>query len=106
DRRAGQGIRNTSPGGEDEIFRAAGFLPAVTVTVPDQRIIERTADDLVALVFSLSSTAPHLFGGRRDSFEADLRAILAGASPKGRFAVRLPDNRLRIWRLPGQRTRP
>lgn len=40
DRRAGQSIRNTSPGGEDQVFRAAGFLPAQTVTVPDQRIIE------------------------------------------------------------------
>ncbi len=100
DRRAGQGIRNTSPSGEDQVFRQAGFLPAQTVTVPDQRAIERTVDDLVARVFSLSSTAPHLFGDRRADFEADLREILAQASPGGRFSVRLPNNILRIWRLP------
>jgi hypothetical protein len=64
-RRAGQGIRNTSPSGEDEVFRQAGFLPAQTVTVPDQRIVERTADDIVAGVFSTSSSAPHLFGDRQ-----------------------------------------
>jgi hypothetical protein len=63
----------------------AGFLAAETVTVPDGRAVERTADDVVAFGFSLSSTAPHL----------DL------ASPSGRFSVRLPDNVLRIWRLPG-----
>jgi SAM-dependent methyltransferase len=31
DRRAGRGIRNTSPGGEDGVFQQAGFLPAETV---------------------------------------------------------------------------
>ncbi|HTX26277.1 MAG TPA: methyltransferase domain-containing protein [Streptosporangiaceae bacterium] len=99
DKRAGQGIRNTSPGGEDQVFRAAGFLPAQTVTVPDQRTIERTSDDVVARVFSSSSTAPHLFGDRREDFENDMREILAQASASGRFSVRLPDNILRIWRL-------
>ena len=100
DKRAGQGIRNTSPAGEDQVFREAGFLPAQTVTVPDQRVVERTADAVVAGVFSSSSTAPHLFGDRREDFEADMRQILAQASPSGRFSVRLPDNILRIWRLP------
>ena len=100
DRRAGRGVRNTSPGGEDEVFRRAGFLPAETATVPDQRAVEQTADDLVARVFSSSSTAPHLFGDRRDDYEADLREILARTSPAGRFSVRLPDNILRVWRLP------
>lgn len=99
DRRAGQGIRNTSPSGEDDVFQAAGFRPAETVIVPDQRAVELTADDLVARVFSLSSTAPHLFGDRQQDYEEDLREILAEASPAGRFSVRLPDNVLRIWRL-------
>ena len=70
------------------------------VTVPDQRAVEQTADDIVARVFSSSSTAPHLFSDRRDHFEADVRRVLARASPSGRFSVRLPDNILRIWRLP------
>jgi SAM-dependent methyltransferase len=100
DRRAGQGIRNTSPAGEDQVFQQAGFLPAEIVTVPDRRAVERTADDVVALVFSNSSTAPHLLGPRRGEYERDMREILARASPSGRFSVRLPDNILRIWRLP------
>jgi ubiquinone/menaquinone biosynthesis C-methylase UbiE len=100
DRRAGRGIRNTSPAGEDEVFQQAGFLPAETVTVTDQRAVERTIDDIVARVFSTSSTAPHLFGDRREDYERDLREILAQASPPGRFSLRLPDNILRIWRLP------
>ena len=100
DRRAGQGVRNTSPDGEDQVFQQAGFLPAETVTVPDRRAVERTSDDVVALVFSTSSTAPHLFGDRREEYEKDLRQILAHASAAGLFSVRLPDNILRIWRLP------
>ena len=100
DRRAGRGIRNTSPSGEDGVFRQAGFLPAETVTVPDRRAVERTADDVVARVFSTSSTAPHLFGDRRGDYEADVRKILARESPSGRFSVRLPDNILRVWRRP------
>ena len=99
-RRAGQGIRNTSPSGEDEVFQQAGFLPAETVTVPDRRAVEQTVDDVVARVFSTSSTAPHLFGDRQADFERDMREILRQASPAGRFAVRLPDNILRIWRRP------
>jgi hypothetical protein len=82
------------------VFQQAGFLPAETVTVPDRRVVERTIDDVVASVFSTSSTAPHLFGDRREDYEKGLREILAQASPPGRFSVRLPDNILRIWRLP------
>jgi hypothetical protein len=82
------------------VFQEAGFRPAETVTVPDQRAVERTVDDIVARVFSSSSTAPHLFGDRRENYERDMREILTRASPSGQFSVRLPDNILRIWRLP------
>jgi SAM-dependent methyltransferase len=98
DKRAGRGIRNTSPSGEDAVFRQAGYRPAETVIVPDQRILERSADEVVAGVFSTSATAPHLLGDRQAGYERDLREILARVSPAGRFAVRLPDNILRIWR--------
>ena len=99
DRRAGQGIRNSSPGDEAAVFRGAGFAGPELVVVPDGRTIVRSADDLVAETFSLSSTAPHLFGDQGSRFEADLRRVLAEASPGGAFAVRLPDNELKIWRV-------
>lgn len=98
DRRAGQGRRNTSPSGEDAIFQAAGFLPEVQVHVADARVLDRTTDDLVAWVFSASSTAPHLFGNQLARFEADLRALLDHASPSGHFSVPLSDTTLRIRR--------
>ncbi len=48
--------------------------------------LERTADDIVGLAFSLSTSAPQKLGDRKDQFEAELRAGLAGLSPDGRFS--------------------
>jgi SAM-dependent methyltransferase len=100
DRRAGQGFRNTSPDGEDAVFQAAGFASEELVIVPDDRVLERSVDDVVAWVLSTSSTAPHLFGDRLDDFSDDLRGLLLDVSPEGRFSVPLSDNRLRIRRVP------
>jgi SAM-dependent methyltransferase len=97
-RRAGQGFRDTSPSGEDEVFQSAGFAPERIVLVPDDRPITRSADDVVAWVLSTSSTAPHLFGERLEDFVRDLRSLLLETSPDGLFTVALSDNRLRIRR--------
>jgi hypothetical protein len=96
-----------TPGGlevERQGFR--GFVGPDVVVVPDGRAIVRSPDDLVAETFSMSSTAPHLFGERLSEFERDLRRILAEASPDGAFSVRLPANELKIWRPTGPRARP
>jgi SAM-dependent methyltransferase len=98
DRRAGQGFRNTSPAGEDAVFQAAGFAPEELVLVPDERVLARSTEDVVAWVLSTSSTAPHLFGDRLDDFIRDLRRVLLEVSPEGRFSVALSANRLRIRR--------
>jgi SAM-dependent methyltransferase len=99
DLRAGRGIRNSSPDGEDAVFRASGFLPMRRVIAPDGRVLTRTIDDLVALRLSSSSTAPHLFGDRIGDFEQDLRRLLLEVSPSGLFSVPLPDNVISIWEL-------
>lgn len=101
EKRAGQTLRTSSPGGEDEVFQAAGFRPMREVEVPDGRTLTRDVDDLVAFVLSLSSTAPHLFGERLGSFEHELRSVLRAASPTGRFDVVLPATTLRIWKRAG-----
>ncbi len=44
-----------------------------------------TADEIVGLAFSLSTTSPERLGERAQAFEADLRAALAALSPGGRF---------------------
>lgn len=47
---------------------------------------ELTADDIVGLAFSLSSSSPEKLGERARDFERDLRAALARTSPDNRFA--------------------
>ena len=72
-------------------MRAAGYRGPRRLQVERGEPVERTADDVVAAVFSLSSSAPHLFGDRLAEFEADLRSVLAEASPGGRFTERAQD---------------
>jgi SAM-dependent methyltransferase len=96
-RRAGQGsLPDGTPGGETEIYRAAGFRGPRRFEVPG-RTVTRTVDDVVAGVFSLSSAAPHLFGDRRAEFEAGLRRLLHRASPAGTFTERLPATAVDLW---------
>jgi len=59
------------------------FKDLVRITVVVRRA--RTADDIVGLAYSLSTSAPHKLGERRAAFEADLRAALVELSPDGRF---------------------
>jgi hypothetical protein len=98
-RRAG---RSTMPQGtatdEDGVLRAAGFVRPDRVMVPAGRLSERTEDDIVASVYSLSSAAPHLFGARLPNFENDLRSLLRDVSPAGRFSERQRDVALDIGR--------
>jgi len=100
-RRAGQGVlRFGTPGDEWGVLRAAGFQPPETVRVEGGQPLERTAGDVVAHVFSSSSTAPHLFGDRLDAFERELRGVLAAAAPDGLFSERVGDLELVFYRRP------
>lgn len=99
--RAGQGVLAFgTPGDEAEVLKRAGFLPPQRLRVPDARIMERSSDDMVAWVYSLSSSAPHHFGTDLTAFEAELRQLLNEASPAGRFSERVPDTEVFIWRKP------
>ncbi|MFB9690901.1 class I SAM-dependent methyltransferase [Amycolatopsis plumensis] len=93
-RRAGRSaLPAGTPGGEAAIYRAAGFHGPRRFEVPG-RVVTRTVDDVVAGVFSLSSSAPHLFGDRRAAFEAELRRRLASAET---FTLRLPEIAVDLW---------
>ena len=100
-RRAGQGfLRYGSPDGEAIILRNAGFQHLARVQIPAAGVRVRNADDLVAWVYSLSGSAPHLFKDRLDEFETDLRHVLDDASPSGLFSEQPPDTEVFIWRRP------
>lgn len=104
-RRAGRGtLPQGTPGGESAVFARAGFSGPDRHVVPGGRPLDRDCDDLVAQVFSMSFSAPHLFGPHREAFESDLRRVLRAAAPSGRFSERQPGTEISIWhrRPPGR----
>lgn len=98
-RRAGRGwLPAGTRRGEEDVMRAAGYSGPVRLPAGGGEVVERSVDDVVAAVFSLSSSAPHLFGDRREGFEADLRQLLGDAADGGRFAERRQSTEAVIWR--------
>jgi ubiquinone/menaquinone biosynthesis C-methylase UbiE len=67
----------------ESVLMNSGFshLERVSVFVR----MERRADDIVGLAYSLSTSAPQKLGERKDAFEAKLRDGLSALSPDGRF---------------------
>jgi SAM-dependent methyltransferase len=88
--------RRAGVSGEDDVLVAAGFSRPRRVIVPGH-VHERSEDEIVASVFSLSWAAPHLFGDRTAEFETDLRELLRRTSPDGRFAEQAREIELVIW---------
>ncbi|WP_203434041.1 class I SAM-dependent methyltransferase [Jiangella asiatica] len=98
-RRAGRTVLpDGTQSGEEEVMRQAGYAGPARIDVGGGQVVTRSADDVVASVLSLSSSAPHLFGDRLPAFEADLRGLLDAASPAGLFSERTREVGLVIWR--------
>jgi SAM-dependent methyltransferase len=94
-RRAGRGtLPDGTRSGEEDVMRDAGYRGPTRITVGGGEVVERTADEIVSAVFSLSNSTPHLLGARAPAFEADLRALLG----PGPFAERTREVDLVIWR--------
>lgn len=101
-RRAGGGLLPSGhpQSGENEIFAAAGFAGPKEIEVGGGQAFRRSADEIVASVFSLSSAAPHLFGDRLGDFERELRDLLRRHSPTGEFWERSREITVSVWRRP------
>lgn len=96
-RRAGASLLpNGTASGEDDIYQAAGFTRQRRIEVPGN-VVTRVADDIVAAVFSLSSSAPHLFGDARSGFEIELRQLLHNANPSGMFSEHARATVIDVW---------
>ena len=97
-RRAGQGVLTAGTlQGEDAIYRGAGFTGPQRLEVPG-RVVARSAHEIAASVYSLSSSAPHLFGDRLDQFDGELRQLLTDVARDGRFSEQMRSIALDIWR--------
>lgn len=98
-RRAGRGLLpGGTADGEAAVLARSGFDGPETIIVPGGETVPRSADDVIAWVHSHSGSAPGLFGDRLGAFDADLRALLARAAPRGLFAEHVPDTEVNAWR--------
>ena len=91
------GLDRANRTGESDAYRAAGFTGPQRITIP-RPVVTRTIDELIAAVFSLSSSTPYLFGENRAAFEAEARGLLQRASPSGLFSEQLREIAADIWR--------
>jgi precorrin-6B methylase 2 len=103
-RRAGRGVRpwsetedNSVGRLEEPVYRAAGFHGPQRLQLPP-RTVQRTAEEVRASVYSLSSSAPHLFGNRLEAFDRELHSLLEQTASSGLFSERLRETTLDIWR--------
>jgi SAM-dependent methyltransferase len=82
------------------ILDRAGFIGPTEVRAEGGEPLVRTTDDVIAFYYSHSHSAPPLFGDRLAAFEAEIRRVLADASPPGLFSVRTRDTRALVWHKP------
>ena len=69
----------------EDVLVQTRFGGSRTVYAPGRPDLIRDVDTVVANYFSLSFSAPRLFGDRRTEFETDLRRLLLEYSPSGLF---------------------
>ena len=84
-------------GGEDAVYRAAGFEGPERIEVPGE-VVQRTSEEIAASVYSLSSSAPHLFGNRFEAFDRELWRLLADTGDGGRYSEQMRSTTVSIWR--------
>jgi hypothetical protein len=84
-RRAGQGYSNPQPDRYEDAIARTRFGRPRTVHAPGRPDVVRDVDSIVDGIYSMSWSAPHLFGDRRARFDDELRTLLHEHSPEGVF---------------------
>ncbi len=98
-RRAGKGkLPEGTQSNENDVLKSCGFTGPEIHDLAGDEIVERSVDEVLSAVLSLSSSAPHLFGDRFNEFQTELRSLLTRSSSDGRFAEKTRDIRVSIWR--------
>jgi SAM-dependent methyltransferase len=84
-RRAGQGIAPVRTHRFEDVLVRTRFGAPRSVFAPGIPDLLRDSESVLSGCFSMSSSAPHLFGDRVEDFAAELRELLASRSPEGIF---------------------
>jgi SAM-dependent methyltransferase len=100
-RRAGQGIVPERTHRFEDVLVKTRFGVPQQFFVPGIPDLLRDTESVLSGYFSLSSSAPHLFGDRLDDFASEVRALLASRSPEGIFWDWPGDTEVVMARKPG-----
>ena len=84
-RRAGQGIAPQRTHRFEDVLARTRFGRPQQFFVPGIPDLLRDSESVLSGYFSLSSSAPHLFGDRVDDFAGEVRALLVNRSAEGIF---------------------
>lgn len=85
---------------EDVLTRTPFGAPRVLFApgIPD---LVRNSESVLSGYFSMSYSAPHLFGGRREAFASEVRELLEARSPEDVFWDWPGDTEVMLARKPG-----
>jgi SAM-dependent methyltransferase len=84
-RRAGQGVSPVRDHRFEDVLVRTRFGPPQSIFVPGIPDLLRDSESVLSGYFSMSSSAPHLFGDRAEDFAGEVRELLASRSPEGVF---------------------
>jgi SAM-dependent methyltransferase len=84
-RRAGQGFPPLRNHRFEDVLMGTRFGAPRSVFAPGIPDLVRDGESVLSGYFSMSSSAPHLFGDRAGDFAAEVRELLAARSPEGVF---------------------
>jgi len=103
-RRAGQGVAPVRTHRFADVLVRTRFGAPRSVFVPGIPDLLRDSESVLSGYLSMSSSAPHLFGGRLEDFTREVRELLASRSPEGVFWDWPGDTEIILVRKPGVRS--
>jgi SAM-dependent methyltransferase len=84
-RRAGQGVSPVRNHRFEDVLVRTRFGAPRSIFIPGIPDLLRDSESVLSGYFSMSSSAPHLFGDRVEDFAGEVRQLLASRSPEGMF---------------------
>jgi SAM-dependent methyltransferase len=100
-RRAGQGIAPVRTHRFEDVLVRTRFGAPRAIFAPGIPDLLRDSESVLSGYFSMSSSAPHLFGDRVEDFASEVRALLRSRSPEGIFWDWPGDTEVILARKPG-----
>jgi hypothetical protein len=83
--RSGRGYVQPRDHTFEDILVRTRFGEPITLWAAGIPDLVRDTESVLSGYFSMTTSAPHLFGDRIDEFASEARALLRRRSPKGRF---------------------